>query len=310
MKAPFPIEPGLTAIALAYANERMIADLVLPRTGVARQEFKYNKYALGDAFTIPTTLVGRKGRPTEVEFGATEATDSTRDYGLEDAIPVDDVANAAGRFDPLGRATALLTELVMLDREKRTADLVFGAANYAAANKTTLVGAAQWSDPTSDPIKAIQDALDAVVMRPNVGVLGRATFSALSRHPKIVAAAYPLGGNADKGGTVARAAIAQVLELEDLLVGEGWYNSAKPNQPATMLRLWGDFAAFLVRNKEVSTVGGVSFGYTAEWNTRVAGSREDPDVGLRGGIRVRVGESVKELVVANDLGYLFSDTVA
>lgn len=310
MKAPFPIEPGLTAISLAYTNERMIADLVLPRTGVARQEFKYNKYALADAFTIPNTLVGRKAQPTEVEFGASEATDSTRDYGLEDAIPVADIENAAGRFDPRGRAAALLTELVMLDREKRTADLVFGAANYAAANKTTLVGAAQWSDATSDPIKAIMDALDSMVMRPNVGVLGRATFSALSRHPKIVAAAYPLGGNADKGGTVARDAIARVLELDELIVGEGWYNSAKPNQPATMVRLWGDFASFMVRNKEVTTVGGVSFGYTAEWGTRTGGSREDPDIGLRGGVRIRVGESVKELLVANDLGYLFSDTVA
>jgi hypothetical protein len=310
MKAPFPIDPALTAIALAYGNERFIADLVLPRTGVARQEFKYNKYALGDAFTIPNTLVGRKGRPTEVEFGATEATDATRNYGLEDAIPVDDIENAAGRFDPRGRAAALLAELVALDREKRTADLVFGAANYAAANKTTLVGAAQWSDGTSDPIKAIMDALDSMVMRPNVGVLGRATFSALSRHGKIVAAAYPLGGNADKGGTVARDAIARVLELDELIVGEGWYNSAKPNQPPTMTRLWGDFAAFIVRNKEVTTVGGVSFGYTAEWGTRTGGQREDPDIGLRGGIRVRVGESVKELLVANDLGYLFSDTVA
>jgi hypothetical protein len=198
----------------------------------------------------------------------------------------------------------------MLDREKRVADLLFGAANYAAANKTTLAGATQWSDATSDPIKAIQDAMDTMVMRPTVAVLGRATFSALSRHPKIVAAAYPLGGNADKGGTVARAAIAEVLELEELLVGEGWYNSAKPNQPPTMVRLWGDFAAFIVRNKQVSTVGGVSFGYTAEWGTRVGGSREDPDIGLRGGVRLRIGESLKELLVANDLGYLFSDTVA
>lgn len=310
MKAPFPIEPGLTAIALAYTNERFIADLALPRTPVAKQEFKYNKYALADGFTIPNTLVGRKARPTEIEFGATEGTESTRDYGLEDAIPVADIENAAGRFDPRGRAAALLTELLMLDREKRVADLLFGAANYAAANKTTLAGATQWSDATSDPIKAIQDAMDTMVMRPTVAVLGRATFSALSRHPKIVAAAYPLGGNADKGGTVARAAIAEVLELEELLVGEGWYNSAKPNQAPTMVRLWGDFAAFIVRNKQVSTVGGVSFGYTAEWGTRVGGSREDPDIGLRGGVRLRIGESLKELLVANDLGYLFSDTVA
>ncbi len=310
MKAPFPIEPSLTAIALAYTNERFIADAVLPRTPVARQEFKYNKYALADAFTIPNTLVGRKSKPTEVEFGATEASDFTRDYGLEDAIPVADIENAAGRFDPVGRATSLLTDLVLLDREKRTADLVFNPASYATGNKVTLAGVNQWSDANSDPIKAIQDAMDAMVMRPSVAVFGRAVFSVLSRHQKIVAAAYPLGGNAAQGGTVTREAIARVLELEEVLVGEGWYNSAKPGQNPTMVRLWGKHAALLVRNKEVTTVGGVSFGYTAEWGNRLAGRREDPDIGLRGGIRVRVGESVKELIVANDLGYFFENAVA
>ncbi len=42
----------------------------------------------------------------------------------------------------------------------------------------------------------------------------------------------------------------------------------------------------------------------------MAGRREDPDIGLRGGVRVRVGESVKELIVANDLGYYFENAVA
>lgn len=310
MKAPFPIEPALTAIALAYTNERMIADEILPRIPVARQEFKYNKFRLADAFTIPNTLVGRKSRPREVEFGADEASDFTRDYGLEDPIPVADIENAAGRFDPLGRSAALLTDLIMVDREQRAANLVFNAASYAAANTTTLAGAAQWSDPTSDPIKAIMDALDSMVMRPAIAVFGRATFSVLSRHSKIVAAAFPLGGNATAGGTVAREAIARVLELEEVHVGEGWFNSAKPGQTPTIVRLWGKHAAFLVRNKQVTNVGGVTFGYTAEFGMRLAGRREDPDIGLRGGIRVRVGESLKELVVANDLGFFFQNAVA
>ena len=40
-KANFPVNPVLTAIAIAYRNRRMIADDVLPRTDVGKQEFKY-----------------------------------------------------------------------------------------------------------------------------------------------------------------------------------------------------------------------------------------------------------------------------
>ncbi len=39
MPAPFPINPALMAIAIAYHNAQMIADEVLPRVPVGKQEF-------------------------------------------------------------------------------------------------------------------------------------------------------------------------------------------------------------------------------------------------------------------------------
>jgi hypothetical protein len=36
----------------------------------------------------------------------------------------------------------------------------------------------------------------------------------------------------------------------------------------------------------------------------------EPKVGLRGAQRVRAGESLRELVVANDTGFLWRDAVA
>ncbi|UVH84375.1 hypothetical protein NW342_22030 [Pseudomonas aeruginosa] len=75
--APFPIDPELTAIAIAYRNGRMIADEVLPRVPVGKQEFKYWKYDLAQGFTVPETLVGRKSKPNEVEFSATDESATT-----------------------------------------------------------------------------------------------------------------------------------------------------------------------------------------------------------------------------------------
>lgn len=70
--APFPVQPYLTAIAIAYRNPVLIADEVLPRVPVGVQDFKYLKHNLADGFTIPDTKVGRRGKPNEVEFQATE----------------------------------------------------------------------------------------------------------------------------------------------------------------------------------------------------------------------------------------------
>jgi hypothetical protein len=54
----------------------------------------------------------------------------------------------------------------------------------------------------------------------------------------------------------------------------------------------------------------VTFGFTGEWGNRLAGTITDSDIGMRGGERVRVGESVKELISASDAGYLITGAVA
>lgn len=306
--APFPVQEDLTAIAIMYRNTKMIGDDVMPRVPVSKQAYKYFKHTLADGFTIPDTKVARASRPNQVEFTATETTGKTEDYALDDSIPVEDLQNAAPNMNPQAKATEYLTNLIQLDREKRVADATFNAANYGASNKTTLSGTSQWSDFTnSDPISAILTALDAMVMRGNILVMGRAVWTKLSTHPKLVKAFY--GTSADTG-IVTREFVRQLFELDGLFVGESWLNTAKKGQTATLARAWGKHAAILYRDQLASADRGTTWGFTAQFGTRIAGSFEDKDVGMRGGMRVRVGESVDEVITANDLGYLFVDAVA
>jgi hypothetical protein len=317
MNFPFPIESELTAITLAYQNRRLIADEVLPRTPAPSREFKWLQMGRDQMFTVPETLVGRKGQPNEVEFGGTETPGFVRDYGLDDVVPNEDLDSAPAGFDPLGTAVTGVTELIALDREKRVADLVFNSNTYPAANRTTLSGTSQWSDYTnSDPYSAIQTALDGMLMRPNVAVIGRLAWSKLRVHPKITAALAPSStGNTltanGLGSPATLQAVADLLELDRIIVGEAFINTAKPGQTASLSRCWGKHMAFLHQNP-VATIRGnaVTFGFTAEWGNRVAGSMPEPKVGLRGSQRVRVGESVNELIVASDVGYYFQNIVA
>ena len=223
--APFPITPELTAIAIAYKNTSLIADNVLPRVPVGRQSFKHRLFALGDAFTLPYTKVGRTSAPNRVEFGFTEVTSSTSDYALDDAIPQADIENAPPGYNPLGRGVEMITSLIQLDREVRTANLVFNTNSYGASNKQTLSGTSQFSDfANSDPLGIILAALDGCVMRPNIGVIGQSVWTKLRQHPKVVKAVL---GNAGDSGVVSREAVAQLLELEALYIGSGFVNTAK-----------------------------------------------------------------------------------
>lgn len=307
---PFDFQPELSGIAIAYGNPDLIADLLLPKIRVGRKSFQYTTFPKGDGFTIPDTKVGRTGKPNEVEFGGSDTTATCLGYGLDAPIPNEDIiiAGEGGvNYDPINRTTELVTDLVELDRELRVATQLQAGATFSG-NSTTLSGTSQWSDyPNSDPIKAVKTQLDNMLVRPNVGYMGMAAWSILSMHPKVVQATYKSAQNA---GIVPTRAVADLLELEELVVGKGWYNTAKPGQTPSIVRLWGKNAGFIYRNQNITAKAGVTFGWTAQWRERIAGTREDSDIGLEGGIRVRVGEWVKELITCPDAGYLFQSCVA
>lgn len=315
--APFVVQPQLTALAVAYRNAKLIADQILPRFSVNSPDFKYTVFnSKSDNFTIPDTRVGRTSAPNQVDWSATEDTASVEDYALDQPVPYKDVAaaQAAGLVagvtpvNPEAVATEQLSDLILLDREKRAADLVFNANSYAAANKTTLAGNTQWSDfVNSSPIDAILTALDAMIVRANTLLLGVAVWTKLRQHPKVVQAIY---GTAATSGVVSREQVAAILELDQVVVGQGWLNTAKKGQAVSMARVWGKDASLLYINPLAASTKDLTFGVTAQWGQRIAGATPDSKIGARGGTMVRVAESVKELVLANDVGYFFQDAVA
>ncbi|MFQ5550960.1 MAG: phage capsid protein [Gemmatimonadales bacterium] len=309
--APFPINPDLQALAIAYRNQRLIGDAVLPRVTVGKQEYTYWLWDKQDAFTIPDTSVGRTSAPNQVEFQATEKQSATKDYGLDDPIPNADIENAPDGIDPRSHAAEVLTDLIMLDREVRVANLTFAAATYPASNKVQLSGTSQFSDFTnSDPIGVIEAKLDVPLVRPNIMVVGQAAWSKLRQHPDIIKAT---NGTAGDKGLASRQAVAELFELEEILVGAAFLNTAKKGQTPTFSRVWGKHISLLFRDvlaNPARSGSRVTFGFTAQFGPRIAGSQQDGDIGVRGGERVRVAESVDEHVVAADVGFFIEDAVA
>lgn len=308
---PFPINNEYTAVAIAYMNKQLIADDVLPITPVSKK-FTWIKHTKEEGFSPPDDKVGRKSRPNQVSFSGAEETSSTEDYALDDPVPQDDIdANNIPGYDVLGKSTEFLMNLLMLRREKRVADLVFAAATYPTANKVTLTGTGQYSDYTnSNPISDLLTRLDVPLMRPNLVVFGNDAWRVVRQHPKVVEYVKATGAGADAQGMVTREQFADALEVERIVVGQGWINTAAKGQPANFVRVWGKHIAMLYRDVLAGPQRGITFGMTGQWGTRIAGNIADPHIGMRGGVINRVGWSHKEIVTAADLGYLVSNAVA
>ena len=303
---PFTVDPRLTGIAIAYTNREFIADAVMPRISVGNQQFKWLEYNKADRFTVPNTLVGRKGTVNEVEFGATEKSGLVYDYGLDDVVPNDDIASAPEGYDPLGNATEVTTDLLLLDREIRVAAQVFNTSNHAS--NSGLAAGDEWNDPDSNPIEQILDFLATPLMRPNTLVMSGACFDALATHPKIIKAVQ---GNSGDSGIATAQQIANLFSLRGIYYSRAIKNTVKPGQTFTAGQVWANKVAFLHLNPLARNTNGVfSWGYTAQWQDRVGMTMDEPKVGLRGAQRVRVGESVNEIVCGIDGGYLLTTVLA
>jgi hypothetical protein len=314
----FPVNAELSAVAIGYRNRDidLIADRVLPRIYKGGQKFLYTSYSLADAYTLPSTRVGRKSEPTQVDFGGVAITVECLDYGLDDLVPQSEMdafmaqirPASGGPVNPMMKSVSLLTGLIQLDREVRVANLVFNAATYPGANTVTLSGTSQWSDFTnSNPVDAIMAALDVPVFRPNVLVFGQAVWTKLRQHPRLVQAVF---GTAQTGGVVTREQAAAVFEVQQILVGSGFVNTARRGQAPTISRVWGKHAAALFISPDAADADQPTFGFTGQFGERIAGEIPMPTKGLRGGTVVRVGESVIEVISANASGYYFQNAVA
>lgn len=314
--AAIPINPTLMAIAIAYVNTTysLIADEVLPRIPVAAK-FAWTEYDAAQGFTVPDTRIGRKSEPTVVSFTGEPKDDSTDDFGLDDIIPNADIEAFAampkpasgGPIDPKNLSVGYLTNLLLLDREIRVAKLVQNASKYGG-NTQTMSGASQWSDyANSNPIEDILAALDTPLMRPNVVAFNQPTWTKLRQHPKVLEAIF---GKASTSGIASRQQFADVLELNKVLIGSSRVNNARKGQPASLTGTWGNHCSLLHVSAEAAQAKQPTFGFTGQFGVRIAGDIAEPKMGLRGSQRVRVGESVKEVICAPDAGFLFRNVIA
>jgi len=315
---PFVVSASLTAIAIAYRNQayQLIADRVMPRRPVGSERFKWIEYDLAQGFTVPDARVGRKGRVTEVEFAGSERDASTSDYAFDAPIPNSDINEARRQreqglstHDPEQVATEFLTNYLVLAREIRVAAVVQNPLNYAAANRINIATASdRFDDATSDPFAVLDQALDNVLgPRPNLIGMGQPVWSWLKKHPRLIKAVK--GGLTDEGA-ITRQQLADLFEVREVVVGESRLNAARPGQAVNLQRTWGTSVFGLFIDPAATAELGMTWGLTAEVGTRLAGNVEDPNIGMEGGRKTRVGEKVCELVLCKECGFLVSNAVS
>jgi hypothetical protein len=208
------VDPILTQLSVGFQDQSLYGTELLPVTPVRTKSGKYNVFdrsnwliheSRREPGTVAHEIAGRKW--------STDTFD-TQEHSLQAAIfdeerqqftsqggLADPVFGGALQLDPEADATLAVTRSILLAHEKKVADLITNAANYASANKTTLDSTHQWDNYTfvtandyysvvSDPVGAIQAGMRAIWNAtrryPNTLAIPTQGIPYIENHPRII----------------------------------------------------------------------------------------------------------------------------
>jgi hypothetical protein len=311
--APFVESPQYTALALGYKNPEYLADLIMPSPGgLVADTFSWDFFSAANFLSAPANEVGRTGSTPTVRFLAEQRTSFTKDYGYQSPVPRADQDKGEQQrsanytsYDPKAVAADGLTELLMLAREVRVASLLGDIANHGRV--VTLTGTDVFDNGASPIQDIIEDARNKMPLPPTHLITNALIGSKIRTNANVVEA---VRGTGAKKGNVSASDLAELFELDQVLLSRARFNPGQLNDPAAASfptrRVFGNWIALLHINPLSSLTGSVrqTWGMTARSKDKVAFEFFDPNQGVRGADILRVGEFCREVVCAPICGTL------
>ncbi|MCX7625833.1 MAG: major capsid protein [Candidatus Sumerlaeaceae bacterium] len=236
------IDVALTNVSVAYRNTDYIADAVAPPIAVRKQSDKYFIYDPHREFLRATPDARAPGaEASEVDFQLSTDSYFCEDHALEAAIPDEERENADPPLQPDIDRAEMLADKIALNREIALETLL---RTSGAISGVSLDPVDWWSVPTSDPLAQLREArqvvFSAAQRRPNVAILPYAVFDALRHHPQIVERI-----KYTTAGIIGEELLAQLLDLDRVLVPRAFKNVARRGQAPACVPVWGNTAWLL-----------------------------------------------------------------
>ena len=249
--------PVLSSIAVDFKNRSYIADRILTPVNVPQKFGKYLVWDQGVTFKAPRTAYAQDGSPGMLELKASLASFSLESKALSATVDPEEISQAP-QAQVEGMKTSKLVQALQLDLEMKVAAQL--TSSSVMTGNTTLSGTSQWSDFTnSDPINAIITQADALPARPNTFIAGREVISKLRMHPKVLNAIQ----YTQRGGLAPLSALADLFEVDQILVGDAFKDTANEGQAASKSRIWGKTAilAYVDRSNPSPLMDQPTLGY-------------------------------------------------
>lgn len=250
----------LTDVSSMYVPDGCVADSLLPPLKFSQYTGKLGGYGTNH-LRIENTVIGGKGKYRRVEsITRSTTTFAIQGHGLADIVTKQDYLNTIEPFDAEKDVTTGISTILLLEKEKGLADALTATATMT--QNTTLSGTSQYSDysnstPVQDFITAKQTIRNGSGAIADTVIMDYQVAEVLRFHPQLL---DMLGFKWDKPGGLSNDDIARALNVQQCIVPNCVYESAKEGQTSSLAPVWGKHIIFAVLPKTAQRYQ-ISLGY-------------------------------------------------
>ena len=302
---------SLMEFDLAMNQQGFIASKVLPVIESAQQAGTYGRIPLEQLLQNRETRRAPSGGYSRSKWTFQPASFACEEHGAEE--PIDDRQAQIYReyFDAELVATQRAYSAVLVNQERRVADLLFNPTTYSGSALYTDISTV-WTDANAKPIDDINSATrkvyDSTGLLPNALVVNYWVYRTLRANAQIIDAIEASGaGNAAKAMDVTLQMLAQVFDLPYILVAGGSRNGANEGQAAAPQQIWSSSFAMVCRVAESNDISEPCVGRIVHWGedgSSIGGTVETyRDESVRSNV-VRVRHDVDELIQYTEAAHL------
>lgn len=227
---------------------------------------------------------------------------ATAEHGFEETVDDRESEIYADYFQAEVASAAQARDIVLRNHERRVAAKISAAL---FSGQTTAAGTVFSTTSSATPIAKVRDAKIAVRDRcgliPNVGVIGWEGYQYLRDCAEIVDRVKYSGLVDVTKGKIGPRAIAEALDLDELLIAGGQRNTANENQTADLGEIWDrTLMTILPVCAPGAPLNTPCFGRTIHWaqdGSRIGGLMESyrPEGARYSVVRCRMETAEKEM---------------
>ncbi len=244
-----------------------VAEQVLPVLDVAKEAATISVVTRENARTVDNNHANGAGFG-RVHLGSEDKSYSTADYGLEGQLTDGDRERFMDDYDAEVEMVQVVKTHMQMAKEIRAAAALFNTTTWPSGTAAlyTDVSSAPWDAAASDVLSHVEAAIEQV--RKNTGMkadsilIGPVTYKNLKHNTGINA---KFSSNPQVlTPNVWRQYLADILDLRNIFVADGVYNSAAEGQDASMADIWSDDYA-LIFKRQSGSLALPGLGRTVRW---------------------------------------------